>query len=209
MRGENINWGAPRIWQELSHLGFGISLTTVQNYLNTFGSNRPKTKHSQTWLTFIRNNMVDAVGMDFFVVPTALFQFYYVFIILSHDRRKIIHWNFTQNPTQDWTRQQIINAFALSDNKVPKYIHHDRDSILMYKVKTLIESMNIESVPSSYRSPWQNCFCERVIGSIRRECLNHVIILGDHHLRKMMSKYVDYYNNYRLHLSLDVDFPFY
>ena len=143
--------------------------------------------------------------MDFFTVPTARFRVLYVFIVLSHDRRKVVHFNSTEHPTAQWTAQQLFDAFPF--NSAPRYLLHDRDSIYGKRVKRRIRALGIEEVVTAPRSPWQNSFCERVIGSIRRDCLDHVIVLNERHLRRILREYFSYYHTCRTHLSLNKDPP--
>ena len=166
---------------------------------------RPTKPPSQSWRTFLDNHLSDLVGIDFFTVPTATFRVLYCFIILVHDRRRVIHFNITTNPTARWTAQQITEAFPFDE--APAYLIRDRDGCYGQEFRDRVESMGIEEVPTAPRSPWQNPYCERVIGSIRRECLDHVIILNDRHLKRILSAYFDYYHNCRTHLSLERNSP--
>ncbi len=160
---------------------------------------------SQTWRTFLENHADCLAGINFFTVPTATFRMLYVFIVLSHDRRHIMHFNVTAHPTAQWTAQQLVEAFPF--NSAPRYLLHDRDAIYGEKVHRRIGSLGIEKVFTAPRSPWQNPFCERVIGSIRRDCLDHVIVINERHLRRILREYVDYYHACRTHLSLNKDPP--
>ena len=139
---------------------------------------------SQTWRTFLDNHVTDLASMDFFTVPTAMFRVLYVFIILGHDRREIVHFNVTEHPTAQWTAQQIVEAFPF--DTAPGYLLRDRDRIYGGTVRRRIKSLGIEEVITARRSPWQNPFVERVIGSVRRECLDHVIVLNERHLRRIL-----------------------
>ncbi|MCP3662027.1 MAG: transposase family protein [Gammaproteobacteria bacterium] len=143
--------------------------------------------------------------MDFFTVPTATFRILYVFIVLSHDRRQIVHFNVTEHPTAQWTAQQIVEAFPF--DTAPCYLLRDRDCIYGDAVRRRIKSLGIEDVPTAPRSPWQNAFVERVIGSIRRDCLDHVIVFNEQHLRRILREYFSYYHTCRTHLSLNKDPP--
>ncbi len=196
----NPTWGAPRIHGELIRLGIEISESTVSNLM-------PKRKKppSPTWRAFIKNHMHNTCAMDFFTVPTATFNILFVLIILSHERRKIVHFNVTAHPTALWTAQQIKEAFPW--DTAPKYMIRDRDSIYGAVVKQQIKNMGIEQVVTAFKSPWQNGFVERVIGSIRRECTDHLIVRNAVHLKRVLSEYVDYYHNDRTHLGLDKDTP--
>ena len=188
MSSENPTWGAPRILSELQLLGYDVSEGTVAKYMI-----RRRKPPSQTWRTFLANHMSVTAACDFFTVPTATFRVLYVFIILSHNRRKIVHFNITSNPYGQWAGQQIIEAFPWDE--APRYLLRDNDGIYGDDFTTRVESMDIEEVNIAPRSPWQNRYCERVIGSIRRECLDHMIVLGESHLHRVLADYVDYYNN--------------
>ena len=171
MQSANVGWGAPRIHGELRKLGIEVSQATVSKYMV-----RQRKPPSQTWRTFLDNHTDCIAGIDFFTVPSATFRILYVFVVLSHDRRHIVHFNVTAHPTVRWTAQQMVEAFPF--DSAPRYLLRDRDAIYGEKVRRRIKSLGIEEVVTTPRSPWQNPFCERVIGSIRRDCLNHVIVLN-------------------------------
>jgi putative transposase len=200
MSRENPLWGSPRIQAELSLLGFNVTERTVAKY---------RIKHakppSQTWKTFLTNHAHQIAAVDFLTVPTINFRNLYCFIILLHDRRKIVHFNVTTNPTAQWTAQQIINAFP--NDEAPKYLLRDRDGIYGNDFRYRVEGMHIEQLIISPRSPVQNSYIERVIGSIRRECLDHLIVINEDHLRRILRKYLDYYHNCRPHQSLERNSP--
>jgi putative transposase len=200
MSKDNIGWGAPRIHGELKMLGIRISESTVAKYM--IHHRKPP---SQTWRTFLDNHTADLVSADFFTVPTITFRVLYVFVILSHKRREIIHFNVTEHPTAQWTSQQIIEAFPF--DSAPRYLLRDRDSIYGDRFRDRVKSLGIEEVITAPRSPWQNPYVERIIGSIRRECLNHLIILNERHLRRQLKSYSTYYHEARTHLSLDKQSP--
>jgi putative transposase len=200
MSRENTTWGAPRIVSELAVLGHEVAEATVAKYMV-----RPRKPPSQTWRTFLDNHVSDIAACDFFTVPTVTFRVLYVFIVLRHDRRQIVHFNVTTNPYAEWTAQQIINAFPYEE--APRFLIRDRDDIYGDYFTERIESMGIEEVPIAPHSPWQNPYCERVIGSIRRECLDHMIVLNERHLYRILTDYFDYYHNSRPHLSLDRNSP--
>src|SRR5499427_2416570 len=164
---------------------------------------RPST--NQTWMTFLRNHVGQMVSVDFFTVPTLQLRVLYVFVILAHDRRRVLHFNVTEHPTAAWTARQMVEAFP--DDTVPRYLIRDRDGIYGHDFTTRVDGLGIQQVPISARSPWQNCYAERVIGSIRRECLNHVIVINQRHLRRILKSYFGYYHRWRTHLSLDKDAP--
>ena len=154
---------------------------------------------------FLENHDDCIAGIDFFTVPTATFRILYVFIVLSHDRRHIMHFNVTTHPTAQWTAQQLVEAFPF--DSAPRYLLRDRDAIYGEKVRRRIKSLGIEEVVTAPRSPWQNPFCERIIGSIRRDCLDHIIVLNERHLRRILREYFDYYHTCRTHMSLNKDPP--
>jgi transposase InsO family protein len=200
MARENPTWGAPRIHGELLKLGFKVSEATVSRYMP-----RRRKPPSQTWRSFLRNHVHDLVSIDFFVVPTATFRVLYVFLVLEHDRRCIVHFNVTEGPSALWTGQQLVNAFPY--NSAPKHLIRDRDKIYGAAFVRRVRAMGIEQVLTAPRSPWQNPYCERVIGTLRRECLNHVIVLGEQHLRRILRRYLEYSHSSRTHLALDKDAP--
>jgi len=198
MSGANPLWGAPRIHGELLKLGISVSQSTVAKYMR-----RPPRPPSQTWRTFLTNHANQIMATDLFVVPTVTFRLL-VLVILAHDRRRIIHVAVTEHPTAAWTAQQLRNAF--SDNETPRYLLHDRDSVFA-DVATTIAGMNTEAVRTAPRSPWQNAYVERIIGSIRREYLDHVIVLSEAGLQRILTAYVAYYLRSRTHLALAKDTP--
>ena len=200
MSRNNIGWGAPRIHGELKMLGFGVSESTVAKYMI-----RHRKPPSQTWRTFLDNHVSELVSVDFFTVPTATFRVLYVFVVLRHERREIVHFNATYHPTAEWTAQQIVEAFPF--DSAPRYLIRDRDSIYGTRFRNRVRSLGIDEVLTAPRSPWQNPYVERIIGSIRRECINHVIIFNERHLRKVLKAYVTYYHEARTHLSLDKQSP--
>jgi len=151
------------------------------------------------------NHSRETISIDFFTVPTASFRVIYVFLILDNARRKILHFNVTESPTAIWTGQQIVEAFPW--DTAPRFLIRDRDSKYGNEFNRRVAALEIEQILTSYRSPWQNPYVERVIGSIRRECLDHVIILNERHLRRILREYLDYYNRSRTHLGLGKDCP--
>lgn len=197
----NPLWGAPKIHGELLKLGIELSERTVSGLLRKCNPRPP----SQTWRTFLKNHMTDTVAVDFLVIPTIRFQILFVFVVLNHNRRRVTHFNVTSNPTAKWTAQQIVEAFPW-DN-APRYLLRDNDSIYGRSFQSRVRSMDIEEVPTAYRSPWQNPYVERLNGSIRRECTDHIIAWNKRHLARTLRKYFDYYNNDRTHLGLDKETP--
>ncbi len=160
---------------------------------------------SPTWRTFLDNHLQDIVAIDFFTVPTATFRILFALVVLRHDRRMIVHFNVTEHPTADWTAQQIVEAFP--DDTSPRFLIRDRDRIYGAFFCERVEHMGIEEIVTARRSPWQNPYVERLIGSIRRECLDHVIVINERHLRRILRSYFAYYHKSRTHLSLDRNSP--
>src|SRR5579864_7190039 len=197
---ENPSWGAPRIHGELLKLGIDIGETSVSKYMV-----RCRKPPSQTWCTFLQNHTQQLVSIDFFTVPTLRFQVLYVFLVLAHDRRRILHCNVTAHPTAEWTGQQLREAFPF--DQLPRYLLRDRDAIFGTDFRDQVRDMGIREVLSAPRSPWQRAYIERVIGSIRRECLDHVIVFQESSLRRILVSYFDYYHRSRTHLSLGKDSP--
>ena len=201
MATENPKWGAPRIHGELLKLGFDISESTVQRYMPKKG----KRDNVQNWMTFLKNHSKDIISIDFLTVPTIQFKLLHVIVVVEHYRRKLIYFNVTKNPTAEWSIQQIRNL--LFDYDTPKYLIRDRDK----KYGTLLGSkknrFGIDEIVTAYRSPWQNGYVERVIESIRRECLDHIIVINENHLRNVLNDYISYYNKYRTHLGINKDSP--
>jgi len=200
MARENPTWGAPRIHGELLKLGFEIGEPTVSRYMP-----RRRKPPSHSWRAFLRNHAKDLVSIDFFVVPTATFRVLYVFLVLEHERRRIRHFNVTEGASAQWTGQQLVNAFP--DDTAPKYLVRDRDKVYGADFVRRVRAMGIEQVLTAPRSPWQNPYCERVIGTLRRDCLDHVIVLGEQHLRRILRNYLEYYHGSRTHLALGKDAP--
>lgn len=196
----NPTWGSPRIRDELAKLGLHASTATIRKY-------RPKSRghRSQSWWTFLQNHTGAIAAMDFFVVPTATFRLLYVLVVIRHERRKIIHFNITEAPTATWTAQQVINAFP--DDTAPEYLLRDRDSIYGSDFVRRVEGMGIQQKLISPRSPWQSPYVERLVGSIRRECLDRVIVFDERQLRQILKSYFQYYLEVRPHRSLDHDSP--
>jgi len=198
---ENPTWGAPRIEAELVLLGYDVSESTVARYML-----RLKQPPSPTWRTFLSNHVSDMVGIDFFTIPTATFRILFCLIVLSHERRKILYFNVSANPTAEWAAQQIVQAFPY--DSAPRYLLRDRDTIFQNPYfMARIRNMGIREVICAPQSPWQNPYAERVIGSIRRECLNFMIILNENHVKRILKDYFSYYNHWRGHQSLGGNAP--
>jgi putative transposase len=196
----NPRWGAPRIHGELLKLGIEVSQATVAKYIV-----RHRKPPSQTWRTFLKNHMKTLVSADFFAVPTISFRFLFVFVILGHDRRRPIHFAVTEHPTAEWTARQLLGAFPW-DN-APRYLLRDRDGIYGEMFCATAAWLWIREILTAARSPWQNPYVERLIGSIRRECLDHVIVFNEAGLRRVLKEYFEYYERSRTHLSLEKDAP--
>ncbi len=196
----NPRWGAPRIHGELLKIGIEVSQATVAKYMV-----RQRKPPSQTWRTFLNNHAKDLVSADFFVLPTIAFHLLFVFVILDHDRRRPIHFAVTSNPTAEWTARQLLEAFPW--NTTPRYLLRDRDGIYGEKFCDTAKWMGIREVLTAPRSPWQNTYAERLIGSIRRECMDHVIVFHEAGLRRILKDYFEFYERCRTHLSLEKDAP--
>lgn len=200
MSADNPLWGAPRIHGELLKLGFEVAQSTVAKYMiKRWGP------PSQRWRTFLRNHASNTAAMDLFVVPTVGFGLLYAFVIVSLDRRALIWINVTQNPTADWIARQLTEAFPW--DRAPGYLIRDNDRVYGNVAQRRIRAMGIRDKPIAVGSPWQNGFAERLIGSIRRECLDHLVVRSEAHLRQILRSYADYYNKVRTHRSLDKDAP--
>ena len=198
---ENPLWGAPRIHGELLKLGFEVAQSSVAKYMVKRGGGPP----GQGWRTFLRNHAPDIAAMDLFVVPTIGFSLLYAFVIVRLDRRDLVWTNVTTNPTAEWIARQLTEAFPWST--APRYLVRDRDRIYGSIVPRRLRAMGIRDKPIAPASPWQNGFAERLIGSIRRECVDHIVVLGEAHLRRILESYARYYNDIRTHRSLDKDAP--
>lgn len=196
----NPLWGAPRIHGELLKLGIEIGQTSVAKYMA-----RRRDPPFQGWKTFVQNHADGIAAMDLFVVPTISFRLLYALLIMGHGRRQIIWVGVTAHPTAEWIANQLTAACAW--DAVPRYLIRDRDGAYGAAFIRRLRSMGIRDRPTSPRSPWQNGCVERLIGSVRRECLDHVLVLGERHLRHLLLSYMKYYNEVRLHLSLEKDSP--
>jgi transposase InsO family protein len=197
---ENPLWGAPRIHGELLKLGFEVAQSSVAKYMV-----KRRGPPSQAWPTFLRNHAADIAAMDLFVVPTIGFDLLYAFVIVRLDRRDLVWINVTAHPTAEWVARQITEAFPWEEP--PHYLIRDRDWIYGSVVTRRLRAMGIRDQPTAPASPWQNGFAERLIGSIRRECVDHIIVLGEAHLRRVLKSCAGYYNSVRTHRSLNKDAP--
>ena len=196
----NPRWGSPRILGELRKLGIPVAKSTVEKYRV-----RPRRPASPSWGAFLKNHMRELVALDFFTVPTVGFKVLFVLIVFAHDRRKVIHFNVTEHPTAHWTAQQLVEAFPWETG--PQYLLRDRDAVYGGRFQQRVAQLGLEEVLTAPQSPWQNPYAERLIGSIRRECLDHVIVFSESHLRRLLANYFQYYHRWRTHLSLDMDCP--
>ena len=200
MSADNPLWGAPRIHGELLKLGFEVAQSSVAKYMV-----RRRGPPSQGWRTFLRNHAPDIAAMDMFVVPTISFDLLYVFVVLRLNRGDLVWINVTRHPTAEWIARQITEAFPW--NEAPRYLIRDRDRTYGAVVTHRLRAMGIRDKPTAPASPWQNGFAERLIGSIRRECVDHIVVLGETHLRRILRTYARYYNDIRTHWSLNKDSP--
>jgi transposase InsO family protein len=196
----NPLWGAPRIHGELLKLGIEVGQTSVAKYMA-----RRRRPPSQGWKTFLHNHADGIAAMDLFVVPTISFRLLYGLLIVGHGRRQILWFGVTAHPTAEWIANQLTEACGWE--QAPRYLIRDRDRAYGEVFLRRLRSMGIRDRPTSPRSPWQNGYAERLIGSIRRECLDYVVVFGERHLRHVLKSYMNYYNETRTHLSLDKDAP--
>jgi transposase InsO family protein len=196
----NPLWRASRIHGELQKLGVKVSERTISRILATI-----KRPPSQTWKTFLNNHISEIVATDFFTVPTIGLRVLFVFLVFAHDRRKVLHFGITEHPTSQWVGQQVVEAFA--DRDAAQYLIHDRDGAYGEEFRRRVQSLGTQEIITAPRSPWQNAYVERLIGSIRRECLDHVVVLNRRHLSKVLKKYFTYYHQSRTHLALQKDAP--
>jgi transposase InsO family protein len=200
MARENPTWGRRRIRAELALLGYCVAELTVARYMH-----RTSPRPSPTWRAFLTSHAQDIVAVDFFLVPTLTFRLLFVFVVLRHDRRELLHLNVTEHPTAVWTARQILEVFP--NETAPRYLLRDRDAVYGECFTRCLANMGIREVIIAPKAPWQKPFVERVIGSIRRECLDHYLILNEAHLRRLLRGYIAYYNTARPHQSLDHNSP--
>ena len=200
---ENPGWGAPRIHGEMLKLGFDVSERTVARYLPR---RKPDPERRQRWRTFLGNHREAIFAMDLFTIPTATFRVLYGFVVIDHARRKILHFGVTEHPHTEWIVRQLRGVFPFLD-VLPKYLIFDRDSIFGSRVREVVRQLGMKPKQIAYRSPWQNPVCERWIGSFRRDVLDHVVVLGEDHLRRMAREYLAYHHADRTHLGLAKDTP--
>jgi len=199
---ENPTWGAPRIHGELLMLGFNLSERTVSRWMKRVPGNPEPAKR---WVAFLRNHREAIAAMDFFTVPTVAFDVLYCFFVISHDRRRILHFNITKHPTSRWIIQQLREAFPFES--APRFLIFDRDAKYGLEVPAAIRSLKITPVRTSFQSPWQNGVAERWVESCRSDLLDHIIAMNERHLKRLLSEYVDYYHQDRTHLGLGKGTP--
>lgn len=199
---ENRTWGAPRIHGELKMLGFDISERTVLRWMRKAPRD---SEPARRWAAFLSNHREAIAAMDFFTVPTLSFGVLYCFFIISHDRRRILHYNVTRHPTTGWVAQQIREAFPY--DSAPRFLIMDREHTFQGEVLETAASLCVTPVRTAVRSPWQNGIAERFVGNCRRDLLDHVIVINGRHLKRLMSEYVCYYHDDRTHLGLSKETP--
>jgi transposase InsO family protein len=202
MVAENPTWGAPRIHGELKMLGFDISERTVLRWMRKAPRNPEPAKR---WAAFLSNHREAVAAIDFFTVPTLTFGVLYCFFVIAHDRRRVLHFNVTRHPASAWVSQQLREAFPY--DTAPKYLIHGRDAIFNTEVVEILKTIGIKSVRTSFKSPWQNGIAERFVGCCRRDLLDHVIVLNERHLKRLMCDYVEYFHEDRTHLGLAKETP--
>ena len=202
MAAENPTWGAPRIHGELLKLGFHLSEATVSRWLRRI----PRTPDpAKRWLTFLRNHREAIAAMDFFTIPTLTFGILYCFFVIGHDRRKILRFNVTRNPHALWVVQQLREAWPYVPAQ--RFLLFDHDSKFAGDVVSAVKDLGSQPIRTGFRSPWRNGVAERWVGSCRRDLLDHVIVLNERHLKRLMAEYVRYYHEDRTHLGLAKDTP--
>jgi len=201
---ENQFWSRRRIASELAKLGYAVDKDTVAKYMPK-PAQRPRNPPSQTWKTFLRNHLAGTIAIDFLTVPTVTFNVLYVFFVLSLERRRVLHVNVTAHPYATWAAQQIVEAIGAE--LVPARLIRDRDAIFGTEFDARVNNLGVRQIRISPRSPWQNGYAERWVGTLRRELLDHVIVLGERHLLRLVRQHVAYYNSDRPHMSLGGDSP--
>jgi putative transposase len=204
MSRDNPLWNRRRIAGELAKLGHRVDKDTVAKYMPR-PAGRPRRPPSQTWKTFLRNHLAGTIAIDFLAVPTVTFDIVYVFFVLSLERRRVLHVNVTAHPYAAWAAQQIVEA--IGSDVVPVRLVRDRDAIFGGAFDARVENLGVRQLRTAARSPWQNGFAERWVGTLRRELLDHVIVLGERHLLRLVRQHVEYYNRDRPHMSLGGDAP--
>jgi transposase InsO family protein len=204
MTSDSPTWGAPRIHGELLKLGLGVSERTVSRYLERIRP-EPRRAGAQSWRIFLRNQARGIVAVDLFTVPTISFQVLYVFVVLGLERRRLVLANVTTNPTAFWLGQQVVNAFPF--DTAPSFMIRDRDSAYGEQFSCRVHSLGIRPILTAARAPQMHCYAERLIGTIRRELFDHVIVLSERHARRLLHEFQRWYNDDRPHLALEKDAP--
>ena len=205
MAAANRTWGEERIASELLvKLGIRVSPRTVRRYMSRGSAPRGGAR-SQAWSTFVRNHASAVLACDFCVAITATFRVFYVFVVLDVGSRRIVHWNTTEHPTAEWTAQQLREA--LPWDSAPRYLLRDRDRIFGHDFVEQVKAMGIKQILSAPGSPWQRAYVERVIGTIRRECLDHMVVFNESSLSRHLQAFASYYHRTRTHLALEKDAP--
>ena len=203
MIAENPTWGAPRIHGELLMLGFDVSEATVSRWMRR----APRSPElARRWLTFLRNHREAIAAMDFFTVPTLTFGVLYCFFVIAHDRRRILHCNVTRNPQAAWVTMQLRETWEQGEEP-QRFLLFDRDSKFSVDVVSTVKDMGSHPLRTAFRSPWQNGVAERWVASVRTDLLDHVVVLNERHLRRLLNEYVGYYHEDRTHLGLEKDTP--
>jgi transposase InsO family protein len=202
MVAENPTWGAPRIHGELAMLGIDVSERTVSRWVRRAPRNCEPAKR---WAAFLSNHREAITAMDFFTVPTLTFSVLYCFFVIAHDKRRILHFNVTRHPSSAWVGQQLCEAFPYDSS--PGYLIFDRATNFNIEVVDTIKTLGIQPKRTSFRSPWQNGVAERWVGNCRRDLFDHVIVLNQRHLKRLMNEYVGYYHDDRTHLALSKGTP--
>ena len=202
MVAENHTWGAPHIHGELLKLGFNVSERTISRWMQRAPKNP---ELARRWKAFLHNHREAIAAMDFFTVPTITFGVLHCFFVISHDRRRILHFNITKHPTSSWITQQLREAFPYDTNS--KYLIYDRDAKFGELVSAAVAALALQPVRTSFRSPWQNGIAERWVGACRRDLLDHVIPLNEKHLKRLLAEYLRYFHHDRTHLGLEKDTP--
>ena len=200
MSTENPLWGASRIHGELLMLGFEVAQSTVSKYMV-----RGRKPPSQSWKTFLRNHGEAIAAVDICVVPTVTFELLFAFLVVGHGRRHLLWFEVTRRPTAEWLARQITEAFPWAS--APTYLVRDNDRAYGLVFQRRVRAMGIRDRPISPSSPWQNGIAERLIGTLRRECLDQMLVFGEAHLRRILSAYATYYNQARTHMALRKDAP--
>ena len=193
-------WGFPRILGEMRTLGIPVAKSTVEKYRV-----RPRPSRSPSWRAFLKSHVPELIALDFFTVPTVGFKVLFVLIVLAHDRRKVLHFNVTEHPTAHWTAQQLVEAFPWE--AAPKYLLRDRDAVYGERFQRRVARLGMDQILTAPRSPWQHAVAEQLIGSIRRECLDQVVVCSEGHLRRLLANHFQYYHRRCPHLSLAMDCP--